>query len=102
MRSVVFIAPVARVPADGSMIEPATGRFWASWQDEDERAALEDVELAGADAAIAWGRERSDTVLIRLGNRGDTYFSAGSRQAEDDEGPLPSWPPLAPPPGGWW
>src|SRR5206468_4526 len=53
--------------------------FWASWQDDDEPAALEDVELVGAEAAIHWGRARSCTVLIRLGNRGDTYFSAGSR-----------------------
>jgi hypothetical protein len=41
-------------------------------------------------------------VLIRLGSRGDTYFSAGAALAEDDEGPLPSWPPDAPPAGGWW
>lgn len=102
MRGTVFIAPVAPVPADGSMIDPAAGRFWASWQEEGEPASLEDVELVGAEAAIAWGRERSETVLIRLGNRGDTYFSAGLAPAEDDDGPLPIWSPAWPPPGGWW
>jgi hypothetical protein len=60
------------------MIDPSTGRFGASWQYEDEPAELEGVELVGAEAAIRWGRERANTVLIRLGNRGDTYFSAGS------------------------
>ena len=54
MRGEVFIAPAAPVPADGSMINPATARFWASWQDEAEPQALEDVELDGAEAAIEW------------------------------------------------
>lgn len=84
------------------MIDPATGRFWASWQDEGEPASLADIELDGAEAAIEWGRERSERGLIRLGNRGDTYFSAGSLLARGDEGPLPVWPPRAVPPGGWW
>jgi len=71
------------------MIDPSTARFSASWQDEDGPATLEDIELDGAEAAIAWGRERSETVLIRLGNRGDTYFSAGVAPAEDDDGAYP-------------
>jgi hypothetical protein len=84
------------------MVDPATARFWVSWQ-EDERA-IEDADVEGADAAIAWGRERSDVVLIRLGHRGDTYFSAGAIHPEDDdeEDPMPHWPPDGPPPGGWW
>jgi hypothetical protein len=103
VRGEVFIAPVAPVPSDGSLIDPATGLFWASWQDEGESAALEDVELVGADVAIAWGRERSESVWIRLGNRGDTYFFAGSgMQPESDDEPIPDWPPAGPPPGGWW
>lgn len=84
------------------MIDPETGRFWASWQDDDAEGVVEDIELDGAEAAIAWGRERSETVYIRLGHRGDTYFSAGAVHAEDDEGRLPLWPPAGPPPGGWW
>jgi len=102
MRGEVFIAPIASVPADGSMINPATARFWASWQDEAESRALEDVELDGAEAAIEWGRARSRIVWIRLGHRGDTYFSAGTTHPDDDEEPTPVWPPAGPPPGGWW
>ena len=85
------------------MIDPATGLFWASWQDEGESATLEDVEFVGAEAAIAWGRERSEVVWIRLGHRGDTYFFAGGvAQPESDDEPVPDWPPDGPPSGGWW
>jgi len=84
------------------MVDPATALFWASWQDENESATLEDVELVGAEAAVAWGRERSEIVSIRLGNRGDTYFSAGVRQPEGDDEPDPVWPPAGPPADGWW
>jgi hypothetical protein len=106
MRGEVFISPVAPVPADGSMLDPATARFQASWQAEEEPMylCLEDVELDGAEAAIEWGRARSDKVWIRLGHRGDTYFSAGTTQQPDDvdDEPMPVWPPTGPPPGGWW
>jgi hypothetical protein len=83
------------------MINPATARFRASWQDEAEPRALERVELDGAEAAIEWGRTRSQIVWIRLGHRGDAYFSAGTTHPEGDE-PTPVWPPAGPPPGGWW
>jgi hypothetical protein len=100
-RGKVYIAPVEHVPADGSMVDPETALFWCSWQDDDE--ALEDVDLDGAEAAIAWGRERSSVVLIRLGNRGDTYFSSGEEHPDQGEyDPLPIWPPSAPPAEGWW
>lgn len=101
MRGTVFIAPVEPVP-DGAMIDPAKGQFWCSWQDDGLASALEDVDIDGAEAAVEWGRKRSETVLIRLGHRGDTYFSAGAVHAEDDDGPLPLWPPHTPPSGGWW
>jgi hypothetical protein len=104
-RGEVFICPVDRVPADGSMVDPAGSRFWASWQDEGEDDALEHVEIEGAEAAIAWGRERASVVWIRLGHRGDTYFSAGDEHLAFDEPgdePVPSWPPAAPPQEGWW
>ena len=85
------------------MIDPERARLWVSWQDEDAEGAVENVDLDGADAAIAWGRERSRVVLIRLGNRGDTYFSAGEEHVVDDEGePLPPSPPKRSPTGGWW
>jgi hypothetical protein len=102
-RGEVLIGPVEPVPADGSMIDPARGRFWAVWEDETAEGLVEEVEVDGADAAIAWGRERSCVVLIRLGNRGDTYFSAGDDHVADDEDePFPVWPPDRPPTGGWW
>ena len=43
------------------------------------------------DDAIAWGRSRAPIVLVRIAN---THYSAGSVRAEDDEDqPLPQWPP---------
>jgi hypothetical protein len=47
------------------MIDPQTGTFWASWQDEGE-GSIDNVNVAGADAAVDCGRERSDVVWIRL------------------------------------
>ena len=103
MRGWVNIGPVAHVPPDGSMIDPATARFWATWwEDEDDGDRLEHVELDGAEAAIRWGRDRASIVLIRLGSHVDTYFSAGEVFADDDDGPMVTWPPSGPPPGGWW
>src|SRR5687767_6132272 len=98
-RGEVFISPVDPVPADGSMIDPALASFHVSWQDEGEAGALEDDEVFGADDAIAWGRERSPVVWIRLGNRGDTYFSAGDEHPADDDPDefVPHWPPDGPP-----
>jgi hypothetical protein len=98
MRGEVHIAPVAQVPA-GSMIDPETGLFFASWQEPDR--ALEDIELVGADAAILWGRARAETVIIRLGHRHNDFFSAGDSLAEGEGGPLPTWPPSTPQ-AGWW
>jgi hypothetical protein len=87
------------------MVDPATSRFYASWQDEDgSEAMIEDIELDGAEAAIGWGLARSEFVFIRLGNRGDTYFCAGVEPdyPEEDEEPMAMWPPTGPPDGGWW
>ena len=61
-RGEVYIAPINPIPpADGSMVHPASTRFWASWQDEGETQPLDDIEIDGAEAAIAWGRERSES-----------------------------------------
>jgi hypothetical protein len=107
-RGEVFICPVDAVPVDGSMVDPAHSRFWVSWQAEDKNEEtydlLEHAEIDGADPAIAWGRQRASVVWIRLGHRGDTYFSAGEHHADDDTDnePVPHWPPAGPPAGGWW
>jgi hypothetical protein len=103
-RGTVYIAPSAGFAGDGRMVDPATASFWVSWQDEDAREGLEDDEIVGAEAAIVWGRERADVVVIRLGHRGDTYFSAGAvhPRPEGNETALPIWPPDGPPPEGWY
>jgi hypothetical protein len=103
-RGEVFISPADPVPADGSMVDPSSSEFNVSWQDEGESWPLEDALVRGAEAAIAWGRERSAVVWIRLGNRGDTYFSAGAEHPADDdpEEVVPHWPPAGPPADGWW
>jgi hypothetical protein len=77
------------------MTDPATSVSWTSWQDD---GVLDDVEIRGADAAIAWARERASTVLIRLGHTHETYFSAGDQIVGD----RPAWPPQRPPAEGWW
>ena len=98
-RGEIYIRPEGFVP-DGFMVSPES-EFYASWQDDDEDADIEDAVFDNAEEAIAWGRARSDVVLIRLGSTGDTYFSAGSVLVSDDEGPLPPWPPDVPS-RGWW
>jgi hypothetical protein len=99
----VYIAPSAHFEPDGRMVDPDTARFSVSWQSDDEDATgpIEEATITGASAAIEWGRERSEVVYIRLGHRGDTYFSAGDLHPEDEEEP-PRWPPTGPPLGGWY
>jgi hypothetical protein len=105
-RGEVFISPIDRVPG-GAMVDPGSSRFRVSWQDEDEDEddTLEDAEIDTAEAAIAWGRKRASVVWIRLGHRGDTYFSAGDEHPADDDPdnePVPHWPPASPPSDSWW
>jgi hypothetical protein len=99
-RGTVFIAPSALFPADGRMVDPDKARFWVSWQGDDADDVLEEDDIVGANAAIEWGRQRADVVLIRLGHSGDTYFSAAVVHEEHDEGEelLPIWPPSSPHP----
>lgn len=105
-RAEVFIAPDDPVPP-GEMTNPDSSPFWVSWQDNDEggEGPLEDDHVTGAEAAIAWGRERSRVVWIRLGHSDDTYFSAGDDHPADHGGEherVPHWPPKALPERGWW
>lgn len=99
-RGNVYIGPSAHFEPDGRMVDPATSLFWVSWQND---RVIEDDDIRGADAAIEWGRQRSDYVFIRLGHRGDTWFSAGAKHPPDNpDEPLPIWPPSGPPPEGWY
>jgi hypothetical protein len=92
-RGTVWIGPSTLELPSGRLVDPATARFWVSWQDDE---LLEDDEVAGAEAAIAWGRERAERVLIRLGHNGP-HYAAG----EVSGGSAPSWPPETPP-EGWF
>jgi hypothetical protein len=76
-RGEVYIGPSAHFEPDGRMVDPETSLFYASWQDN--RVLEDEDDIRGAEAAIEWGRERSDYVIIRLGHRGDTFFSAGTK-----------------------
>lgn len=61
--------------------------------------------------AIAWGRERTEIVLVRLGSDMEAIYSAGPRHAaENTDGSgwkFPPWPPASwpsysgPPEPGW-
>ena len=72
----------------------------------DEEASFNTVE-----EAIAWGRDRADVVLVRLGSNVGAAYSAGVRAATwftDGSGwPFPPWPPATwpdyqgPPEPGW-
>lgn len=97
---VAYIAPVDFVPSDGSMVSPAS-RFEAHVESYKDDHWEDGGTFEGAEAAIEWGRARAPIVMIRLGGRGDTYFSAGDLHAEDEDGStFPLWPPEVPA-GGW-
>jgi hypothetical protein len=71
-----------------------TGRFTAHWEGEDVSEHMDGPEGVPVEEAIAWGRERADVVLIRLGDS-DVHYSAGRLQPPpepDDEEDLPVWP----------
>jgi len=95
-RGTVYIAPAAFEVPEGRMVDPATSAFWVSWQGEE---LFDDDAVVGAEAAVAWGRDRAEVVFIRLGHTEDTYFSAGS---EHPDPKTPTWPPSEPPAEGWF
>jgi hypothetical protein len=111
-RGRVWIAPATFDPIPkGMWVDPVTTTFAASWQyvrdEAPEDAGVEllgQEEIVGADAAIAWGRERAQIVLIRLSHSAGSYFSAGevTHSGSLDAGSIPAWPPTGPPPQGWF
>jgi hypothetical protein len=92
------------------MVDPETSIFgvhWEAWDDERQTGEMfaDGGEIEGAEAAIAWGRERCDRVLIRLAHSDEGHFSAGRVQITErtDGGrAFPTWPPASPPSDGWW
>lgn len=66
--------------------EPWTGY----WERQDPPGMLGEGSWWSAAEAVAWARERCDTVIVRVGVPGAVY-SAGARQ--DPREDLPAWPP---------
>jgi hypothetical protein len=67
------------------------GEPWSGyWERSDPPGVLGEGSWDSADAAVAWGRDRCDVVIVRLGTP-PRLFSAGSRQPDGEE--LPAWPP---------
>lgn len=70
-----------------------------------------DGQFDAVDDAIAWGRERAEVLLVRLGGSVEACYSAGRRHATrftDGTGwQFPAWPPATwpdydgPPEPGW-
>lgn len=67
-------------------------RFSVHWEQQDGSGFVDGPEGVSLEEALAWGRQRSDVVLLRLGDS-DTYYSAGARRlgAPGDEDIAP-WP----------
>jgi hypothetical protein len=108
-RGTVFIAPVASYLPSGRMVDPDSSVFNVSWQDNEPGRSelLADAgEIEGAEAAIAWGRERCERVLIRLAHTDEGHFSAGrvrlTANADGSGEAFPVWPPAVTPAEGWW
>jgi hypothetical protein len=108
-RGTVFIAPQADHLPAGRWVDAVSTTFWVSWQAWDDGhqrgEMLEDDDVSGAEAAIAWGRERSDRVLIRLSHDRDSQFSAGvvdlTERTDGTGRPYPRWPPASGVEAGW-
>lgn len=79
-----------------SQREPDEAEWFASTGGTGE--VDEEAEFATVEEAIAWGRERADVLLVRLGGDIEACYSAGSRSATrfvDGSGwPFPAWPPV--------
>jgi hypothetical protein len=103
---IVWIAPEVDFgfPTDRPF-DPEHSLFWTRWEvwnDEEQLEHDENEAVLGAEAAIRWGSERADTILIRLSGNGP-YYSAGRfvRSHDLDGSPIRPWPPDTPV-EGWW
>jgi hypothetical protein len=73
-----------------------------SWGEALARDLVEEGHWASADDAIAWGRARSDHVLVYMTDDSDSIYSAGSvHQTPDGDGGFDVWPQWPPPPDIW-
>lgn len=107
----VVIAP--RIYIFEGVADPERAEFTATLSDTDDISkgpAEEVLQFVGAEAAVAWGRERAEIVLVTLDGHWDrgTSFSAGEEPwliAGIHDAPLPPWPGsgnIETPPGGWY
>jgi len=64
-----------------------TGRFYGHFERDDR--LIEEFDDLSAEEAIAWGRERAEVVLIRMGD--SDYYSAGQSNPDPEE--YEPWPP---------
>jgi hypothetical protein len=62
--------------------------FYGQWE-ADERL-LETETFATLADGVRWGREHAPVVLVRPGEPGTAYYSAGEREPEFDP-PLDRW-----------
>lgn len=88
----VFVGEMFDIDDAGRM----SGLFSAHWEIRDERRSIDGPEDVALEEALAWGRARSDAVLVQVGGGMDGFYSAGVRDltydgGEDDEPILP-WP----------
>jgi hypothetical protein len=90
----VFVAEMVEIDDAGRM----SGLFSAHWEIEDERRSIDGPEDVTLEEALAWGRARSDAVLVQVGGGVDGFYSAGARDLtydgsdEDDSEPILPWP----------
>jgi hypothetical protein len=105
---IVWIAPEVGwgwdLPTD-RLFDPEHSLFWARWElwNEDSSRLDHDGDeiILGAEAAIQWGHERADVILIRLSG-GDSFYSAGRAVRTKAFGmALQPWPPDRPA-EGWF
>jgi hypothetical protein len=90
----VFVAEMFDIDDAGRM----SGLFSAHWEIDDDRRSIDGPEDVTLDEALAWGRARSDAVLVQVGGGMDGFYSAGVRDLtydgsdEDDPEPILPWP----------
>jgi hypothetical protein len=91
---VMTIVYIARTSKESS----ASARFVGHWEQLEPPEILEQGPGWGdAESAIEWGRQRSEFVLVRLGEGHDSMYSAGRsrlRDRSDQSGRFfAEWPP---------
>ncbi|HYI80537.1 MAG TPA: hypothetical protein VEW67_06730 [Thermoleophilaceae bacterium] len=90
----VFVAEQFDIDDSGRM----SGLFSAHWESEDGRRSIDGPEDVALEEALAWGRARSDAVLVQVGGGEDGFYSAGIRDLtydgsdEDQPEPIFPWP----------